>query len=91
MKWSAGERLRYGVDKLTTGRREEITTWVTTNGEVTASVHAEEAVAEVALHGVGEAKEVLAVLDERGHVRVLGPSVGCGLGDVAAEAARVVA
>lgn len=74
-----------------TGRDEEITSGVTTDSEVTSGVHTEEAVGEVALHVRREPVEVVVVLDKRGNILILRPSLGGGLGDVTLEAARVVA
>jgi hypothetical protein len=78
------------VESRVTGRSEEITSGVTTNGKVTASVNTEETVAEIALHASAKGGKILVILDEIGNVGVLCPALGCGGRDVATQAAGVV-
>ena len=69
---------------------EDVSTWVTADGEVTAGVDTEDAVSEVTLHDCLEPVDVGVVGDEVGAVVVGGPARRNPLGDITLEAAGVV-
>lgn len=74
-------------------RSQEVRAWVTANGEVARSVHTHEVVGEsvlATLHVIPKRLYILAVQQLGNHI-VVGPLPGCPCGDVALQAARVVA
>lgn len=73
-----------------TGRCEEVTARITSDGEVTARVHAVKARGKVTLHAGLEGYDILVIGDQVVRVGVLGPVGGDPGRDVAAQTARVV-
>lgn len=78
------------IERGVAGRGEEVTSGVTTDGEVASGVHTEETVGEVTLHSSREGGKVLVVLDQVGDVFILSPALRCGGRDVATQAAGIV-
>lgn len=72
-------------------RCKEIAAWIPTDREVTRSMDAQKAVGEVSLHPSREGCEVREVGDQGGDLIISAPRAGCNLGNVASEAAGVVA
>lgn len=69
---------------------EEVSPWVATDGEVAPAVHPEDALGKDTLHVILEVGYVIVRRQERDS-RVGACGYGCVLGDVTAQAARVVA